>query len=146
MFSGLKDDREGLELCMGPLFKEYNDIMSGETPLFITGIPFQMVPLPVQFLKLLPPSHPARTGLPTNHPAHPGTVTCISVPVALGKLPAREYVALEAKQKERTCRRQQASRQQARLRRSKGVETARDLDSIHSFIHSFIMPSFISLY
>ena len=144
MFSGMKDDHEGLGLCMGPLFKEYNEIMSGETPLFITGLPFKRVPLPAQFLKLLPPSHPTRTGLPTSHPAHPGTALYTSTPTALGKLPAREYAALKAKQQERKCRRQRASRQQARLRRAaqrrktsspstdalrKDFETALDLDS-----------------
>ena len=55
MFSGMKDDNEGLRMAFPPLFNEYNEIMNGAGGTFIEGLRFKRVKLPTQFLSLLPP-------------------------------------------------------------------------------------------
>jgi hypothetical protein len=59
IFSGMKDDHEGLKMAFGSLFEEYDEIMNGEEGTFIEGLLFKRVKQPARFLQMLAPNHPA---------------------------------------------------------------------------------------
>jgi len=60
IFEGSKDNHEGLFLCFGPIFAEFDAIVQGRV---YRNLPFQPAQLPEEFLKRLPIDHPARQPL-----------------------------------------------------------------------------------
>ena len=115
IFSGMKDDHEGLKMAFGSLFEEYDEIMNGEEGTFIEGLLFKRVKQPARFLQMLAPNHPAHALPLPPMPSKKRKEISKGHPYKISK---EEYAETKAKQKERKCRRQRASRQQARLRRT----------------------------